>query len=258
MNYGMNLAASGVLTNLYRMDVLANNLANSGTPGFKAISPGTRERDVARVEDGLAFLPSNTALERLGAGAMLMGHRVSHAQGGVEKTDRPLDVAIEGRGFLVVQTGEGVDSEALRLTRDGRLTRNARGELVQASTGLPVLDTANKPITLTGDGPVRINRDGTISQGAGVVARLQLASVASPERLRPLGNGLFQGDNRLIASRKAADATLTQGAVESSSVDAVKTMMDITSAERAVGANLRMITLYDQLMERAVSLGRVA
>ena len=258
MSYGLNLSASGVLTNLYRMDVLANNLSNAETPGFKPISAATRERDVARVEDGLAFLPSSTMMERLGAGSMLIPNRVTQGQGALDTTNRPLDVAIQGRGYLVVQSGQGVDSEALRLTRDGRLSLDAGGRLVQASTGLSVLDIQNKPIRLAATGQVHIDDAGTITQGGQTIAKLQLTTVGSPERLQPVGNGLYRADARLMAARKPATATLSQGAVERSTVDAVRTMMDISSAERSVNSNLRMISLYDSLMERAVSLGRVA
>ena len=258
MSYGLNVSASGVLTNLYRMDVLANNLANAETVGFKPIGAATRERDVARTEDGLPFLPSDTMLERLGAGSMLVPNRVTQGQGSLDTTGRPLDLAIQGRGFFVLQSGEGADSEALRLTRDGRFSTDAKGRLVQASTGLSVLDVQNKPITLNGAADVHIDRAGTITQGGQVVAKLQLASVGAPESLRPMGNGLYRGDTRLIAARTRADGSLTQGAVERSTVDAVRTMMDLSSAERSVSSNLRMISLYDQLMERAVSMGRVA
>ncbi len=258
MSYGLNLSASGVLTNLYRMDVLANNLANAETAGFKPISAATRERDVARAEDGLPLLPSSALMERLGAGAMLVPNRATQGQGALDTTNRPLDVAIQGPGFLVVQSGQGVDSEALRLTRDGRLTTDAAGRLLQASTGLTVLDVQNKPIRLTGNGGVHIDSTGTITQGGQTVAKLQLTSVGSPERLRPVGSGLYQTDARLMAARRPANATLAQGAVEQSTVDAVRTMMDISSAAGSVNSNLRMISLYDSLMERAVSLGRVA
>ena len=90
------------------------------------------------------------------------------------------------------------------------------------------------------------------------MAKLQLTSVGSPERLRPVGSGLYQTDARLMAARRPANATLAQGAVEQSTVDAGRPMMDIPSAAGPVNSNLRMISLYDSLMERAVSLGRVA
>lgn len=69
MYYGIQLAASGALTSLYRTDVLANNLANINTAGFKPDMVYTRQRDTARVEDDLPFLPTDDLLERLGAGS---------------------------------------------------------------------------------------------------------------------------------------------------------------------------------------------
>ncbi len=258
MNYGLYLSASGALTNLHRMDALAGNLANAETTGYKPMTPATRERSAARIEDGLFSLPSSTMMERLGSGAMLMPNRLSLPQGALETTGRPLDVALQGQGFLVLQSGQGADSESLRLTRDGRLTTDSRGRLVHAGSGLPVLDTANKPITLDPGAQVRIDGSGTIRQNGAAVATLQVAAVAEPARLRPEGSGLYRADARIMAARRPAAAAVAQGSVERSAVDAVRTMLDLSSAERAVQSNLRMVSLYDQLMERAVAMGRVA
>jgi flagellar basal-body rod protein FlgG len=257
MHYGLYLAASGSLTNLHRMDVLANNLANAETPGFKPLSWSTRQRDVARVEDQLPNLPSSELLERLGGGVMLMPARVSSRQGTPETTGRPLDLAVDGPGFLVVRQGAGLDADSLRFSRDGRLSLNARGVLVQATTGLPVLDAVNNTIRLDPSQPVSIDAQGTIRQGNAAVARLQLAVPPSTDQLRPEGNGLFSVPGTAMSRRRPAEGQFIPGAFERSAVDPVRTMLNLGSAERAAGSSTRMIQYFDQLMDRAVNgLGR--
>ncbi|MGQ0628563.1 MAG: flagellar hook-basal body protein [Phycisphaerales bacterium] len=263
MNYGLYMAASGTLANLHRMDVISNNLANTETPGFKPMVASLRQREAARIEDGLTTLPSNALLERLGAGVMIMPHALSMAQGAPERTSRPLDVAVSGPGFLVVQprggAGNGESPDAVQLTRDGRLTLDKTGRLVHQATGHPVLDEANRPIEVSADEPVTISRDGAVRQGERTVAKLQVVTVENPARLRPLGNGLLGAAPTVMAKRRAVPATLIAGSYERSAVDAVRTMTELSSAERAVGATLKLIQYQDQMMDRAINgLGRVA
>jgi flagellar basal-body rod protein FlgG len=258
MNYGLYLAASGTLTSLHRMDVVANNLANSETPGFKPLVASTRQRETAQVEDRLATLPSNVLLERLGGGVMLMPTRVSLRQGNLETTNRPFDVAIEGTGFLVLRQGAGTGPESLRFSRDGRLAINPRGTLVQASTGLPVLDTTDRPITLAQNEAVSIDSSGNVSQGGRQVASIQVAEVPQTQGLRPAGNGLLTTSPAVMAKRTpATGAQLRQGTIERSAVDPLKAMLAISAAERDAGGSARLIQMFDQLMDRAVnSFGR--
>ncbi len=258
MNYGLYMAASGTLANMHRMDVLANNLANVETTGFKPTLASLRQRDAVRIEDGLPNLPSNAMLERLGAGVMMMPPRMRFEQGAPVRTSNPLDVTIEGTGFLVVQ-GEKGKSNEVRLTRDGRMTLTKGGELVLRSSGLPVLDDTNKPIQIDGDGAISIASDGQIRQGNRLVAKLQVATVSDQSRLRPTGDGLLSGPKTMLDRRQPSNATVISGALERSAVDPVKTMIDMSSAERAVGSTTRLIQMQDQMMDKAINtFGRVA
>lgn len=259
MNYGLNIAASGVLTSLYRQDVMANNLANVDTVGFKPDITAIRQRDAARTEDGLQFLPSNAMLERLGAGVLAAPNRVSLTQGSIQETGRALDLAIEGNGFFMVSEGAGGNAERYRLTRDGRMALNPKGQLVLASEGLTVLDTNERPITLSGTGVLTVDPDGTLREGGEAVARLQIVEVAGRDTLGKVGAGLFRPSAGEIASRRAASGVVRQHAVERSAVDPINAMMGVTNASNAVGSNARMIQLFDELMNRAINtFGRVA
>ncbi len=258
MNYGLQISASGALTALYRQDVLTNNLANANTVGFKPDLAAARQRDTARVEDRLFAMPSNALLERLGGGVFLERNRVQFGQGALERTGGPLDVAVRGEGFFVVRDESDATGDRLRLTRDGRFARDARGRLVTATHGHPVMDTANRPIVLNGAGPVTIDADGTVRQGPVAVAQIQLAAVTDTARLDKLGHSLFRAPTGVVAQRRQAGGTLEQGFVEASGVDEIKTMLQITAASRDVEANIGMIQQADRLMDRAINqLGRV-
>jgi flagellar basal-body rod protein FlgF len=245
------------MTALYRQDVWANNLANLDTTAFKPDVPSAYPRPAVRQEDNVSWLPSNAMLERLGAGAMLNPNRISFAQGSLKTTGQSLDIAIQGEGFFIVKD-RSTDAQPLRLTRDGRLTRNNRGELVQAASGLPVVDTRNAVITLDPRGEVTIDGDGSIKQNGRVLAQLKLVDVPNKSELRKIGNGLFEASPATIASPRQASGSVRQGTIEDSGVDEVRALLAMTSAAREVDANVDMMKAHDRMSETAIArLGRV-
>jgi flagellar basal body rod protein FlgG len=258
MNYGMYISASGALTSMHRQDVYANNLANINTVGYKPDAPQITQRHAARIEDGLMSMPSNELLERLGAGVAMLADRTSFAQGALQVTERPLDVAIEGDGFLkVMETGRD-GQQSVRLTRDGRFSRDNDGRLVLASSGAPVLDAGNNPIQLPHYGEVNIDNTGLISVDGLAVAQLALVDVPKGA-LRKIGAGLFSAPPGAIAGASAGSGRVMQGHVERAAVNEIDAMMKVTSAAKAVSANIGMISYHDRLMDQAINrFGRVA
>lgn len=261
MNYGYNLAAAGVITAMVRQDVAANNLANIETVGFKPDAAFTIPRQAARIEDRLYDLPSNRMLERLGAGVLMAPVRTIHKQGSLMRTGNALDLAIRGEGFFVLDAGTGGSPGAgrqVRLTRDGRLTLNARGELVTVAGGRAVLDQANRPITLAAGAPVDIDGDGTIRQGGVEVARIRIAVVPNKQQLRKIGENLYSASSMALSSRGDHAGDIVQGHVEQSAADPISAMMAVTNAAGAVAAATRVMSVHDELTGRMVStLGRV-
>ncbi|MDX2130484.1 MAG: flagellar hook basal-body protein [Planctomycetota bacterium] len=256
MSYGLQISASGVFTALYRQDVFANNLANMDTPGFKVDIPSTRPRDAVREEDGVWHLPSDRLLERLGAGAMLNPNRVSFAQGRLRTTGNALDLGIEGEGFFVVRDQSAGDAQ--RLTRDGRMTRNAQGLLVLASSGQAVLGEDGSPIALPA-GTLTVGADGSLRVNGATFAKLKLVEIERTGELRKLGQGLFEVEPRELAAAKPAGGTVRQHAYEESGVDEVTTLLAMTSASREVETNTWMMREHDRMLDRAINgLGRVA
>jgi flagellar basal body rod protein FlgG len=252
MNYGLYISTSGMLTSMTRMDVASNNLANVTTDGFKADMISVRQRDVARVEDGLFHMDSNALLERLGAGVMPSQTRVDMEQGSIRMTDNPLDLAIEGEGLIGIASGAGEDGE--RFTRNGRLTISDSGELVLAANGRAVEREGGGTIRVDPSLEVEILSNGAVVQGGTEVGRLRFVSVQ--------GGVVKEGDNLLKALGEAvtepAAGRIQQGAVEQSGVSAIDAIMAVTGAGKSAQANAKMIGYFDETMNQAIgTLGRV-
>ncbi len=252
MHQGMYIAASGALNNLYRQDVAANNLANLSTPGFKPDSVLVRQRAAARIEGGLGNLSSNELLESLGAGVMGLRTHTSFGQGALAQTGSPLDLALQGDGFFVVQASSDESGDTHRLTRDGRFTLSSEGVLV-TQNGMPVLDDSNDPIKLKQNLTITIEGDGTIRQGGAEVARLAVLDIADPQRLRKVGASLFAAPNDVLDRAPTSTAVVRQGTIEQSSVDPIAAIMAVSSAGKAAESNIGMISRYDALMDRAIN-----
>lgn len=259
MNYGLYLSASGVLTNTYRQDVFANNLANVNTVGFKPDLPTVAQRQPEAQEDLTAFGTANDLLDRLGGGVLAGQQRTSFAAGPVEQTGRALDAALtDSTSFFAVEQNDPQTGEAsVRLTRDGRFSINAQGFLVNA-TGQRILGLGDQPIALAPNALTTILPDGRIQQDGADVGALQIATVNNPDTLQKAGANLFAftGNDPRSAT---ANPSLRPGAIESSGTNAIATMMQIMATTKAATGNAKLIEYHDTLMDRAINtLGRVA
>lgn len=255
----MQIAAMGAMTSMARQDILTNNLANLNTAGFKPAQAFTMLRDAARVEDGLSSLPSDKMLERLGGGVHLAPVRFRYQQGPIERSSNPFDVAIEGDGFFVVRAGGETAGEELRLSRDGRLTRNDAGELVRVADGLPVLDGAGRTIRIPDAESIVIDRDGVIRANGEPVGRLELVDVPDRMQLTPEEGGLLRPTAEAWSNRVEGTGGVRQFAVEGSAVNEFTALMEMTGAGRSAQANLGMIGYHDQLLNSAINrFGRLS
>ncbi len=253
MNYGLYLAASGVLTNMRRQEVLTNNLANLTTTGFKPDQVFSRQRLPERLESG-APTDAKLLLERLGGTTTLNPTRLIMRQGTLAQTGNSLDVAVEGDGFFVVRSAD----RQTHLTRDGRFEINANGELVMSTTGMQVLDDRNRPIVLDRSLRADIGRNGEVQQGGKVVATIQVASAQNPDTLVKVGSNLIRSADGQL-SLQPADGRLRQGSIESSAVDPISTLNDLVGAAKSASANIKMMQYHDHIIGQAINtLGRVA
>jgi len=259
MNYGMYLSAAGALTNIHRLDVTANNLANANTNGFKPDVVLTRARLPERLENPQHMDAGKHMLENLGGGLFVEDTSVRLRQGSMQVTGDDLDLAVEGDGFFVVSDPRAGTTDKLALTRDGRLTLDRGGMLVTASSGKAVLDTQGQPIRLSGAGKITILRDGNLLQDGQRIATINLVEPGPNTKLYKTGENLFRFSKDDLAAAREASGSILQGAVESSAVDPVMELNRLISASKAVQGNLKMMQYHDQIMGQAINtFGRVA
>jgi len=246
MIYGLYQSAAGMMVNEYRQDVLANNIANGETVGFKREIASFAER-LRASEAGRRSGPTNDLMEALSGGVWLARTDTDFGEGAFVRTDAPLDVAIAGPGFLRV----GANGQEY-LTRDGRMAMNADGWLVSAADGALILGQAGQPVRLNPRGePPSIDEDGRISQGNVTVNRLGLVDVDDYHKLRKAGAGRFVlGDARLTGSA----ARLESGFIESSGVEPIQELVTMIGAARAYQLNAQMLTLQDQTAGRLINV----
>jgi len=244
MTRGVYTAAAGMLASQAAQDAIAQNLANAGTTGYK--------EDIPRFESfqealAMRLSPADQAsIGTLGSGVGLKDETTNFADGGMQKSGNPLDVALTGDAALVVQTPQG-----LRLTRDGSLSMDARGTLVQTNGSLPVLGDTNQTIHIPAKAKdIVIGPRGEITADGIRIGRLRLASLAASDRPVKMGDNLF----RVAALRPAsASASVRQGFLEASNVNVVKEMVSMISIMRAYETNQKMMQAEDDATGKSVN-----
>ncbi len=259
MNYGLYLSASGVLTNLYRQDVFANNLANVHTVGFKPDVATVHQRDPESIEDRTGFEFRNDLLDRLGGGVLGGPQHVDLTPGQLRQTGRELDAALEDRNafFAVSVQSPRTGASETQLTRDGRFDVSD-GFLVTSAGGYRVLDAQNQPIELDGEVPAQITESGGLIQRGAEVAQLHVVSVSDPKRLIKQGGNRFKLDGPDSLRQTLESPHVRPGFVESSGVDPIRALMRVIEATKTATGNGNLIRYHDLLMDRAVNvLGRV-
>jgi len=259
MNYGLYLSAAGAMSNMHKLDVYANNLANIETTGFKPNTVNFKQRLPERLEDMHPGVDPQFMLERLGGNIFVNESTVDLTQGNLQSTGNDLDLAIQGEGFFVLRNQNAAGDQAVRLTRDGRLTVNAQGQLINATSSMPLLDVNNQPIQLNPNEKAVVKSDGSIEQSGSVIGQLQIAGVDEPHSLRKVGDSMFEPSERQAQSMRPAEGMVRQGFVESSGVNPMKTLSTLIAASKSAAGNAQMMQYHDHLMGQTVNtFGRVA
>lgn len=251
MVYGLWHSAAGLQAQQYRQAVITNNLANSDTPGFKPDRVAFTDR-LSAARNGGPLGASHSTLDPLTGGIFALPVYTDFSNGSFEPTNNPLDVAIDGGGFLTIQTADG-----LRYTRDGRMTHDTDGTLIHVASGGPVLDTAGNPIGLNPGTAkdVSIDRRGRIIQDGNEIAQLGIVDFDDRSKLQKEGTNLFSGDQ---ARRIAAGGAVRQKMIENSLAEPTMTLVDMIAATRAYEINASMLAMQDDTLGRAVNeLGRL-
>ena len=220
-----------------RMDVTANNLANIATSGFKADEVMFEEVDDTNAE--AEDQPNDIRFVRDTG----MIHEMS--QGPIAMTGNPLDVALQGDGFIMVQ---GENGQTL-YTRDGAFSLTGEGRLV-TSDGHAVLSSGGAPIVLDpqGESPT-IGRDGAIRVAGVEAGRIGVASVAAPGALSKVGDNLWDAQGQAAGEFQGV---VLQGAIEGSNVRPVLELTRLIEISRAYQSAARIVSEADALRQRAI------
>ncbi len=253
-------AATGMEAQQLKMDVIANNLANASTTGYKKqraefedlLSETMQSAGAADPRGGTAPAPL-----QVGLGVRTGSTSRSYTQGDMLHTSGSLDVAIQGDGFLRVQLPNGDNAYTragnLRLDSTGRLvTQN--GELIDPPIQVPPEATQ---VAIGADGVVTAQVAGrTEAQNLG---SLELATFTNVNGLHSLGNNLFtatpaSGNAQIGKPGQQGLGTLLQGYLENANVKAVEEMIDMISAQRAYELNSKVIQTADQMLQRLTSI----
>ncbi|MHC4361743.1 MAG: flagellar basal-body rod protein FlgG [Planctomycetota bacterium] len=237
-------AATGMTAQQMMVDVIANNLANINTTGFKRSQINFQDLLYVSLEEPgtevTSGIISPSGLE-IGSGVRAASTIKVHTPGELQNTTRPLDIAITGEGFLQVSMPDGT----LRYTRDGSLQTNANGELVTTSGYLiePAISVPTDAVSISieKDGGVNVT---DISGTQSVAGNIELARFPNPSGLAS------EGDN-LLAETLASGTPIQSGFLEKANVQMVAELVSLITAQRAYETNSRAIKAGDDMLRTA-------
>ncbi len=239
---GMYAAAAGMAAQQQQLDAIGNDLANSSTTGYKSERVGFRDLLYNQIDQA-----GTTTTAGAGAAAEVIGR--SQAQGAIQSTGDPLDLAIEGSGFFTVKRSDG----SVGLTRSGAFQPDAQGRLTTAEG-----DPLEPPITLPkGVSPsdVSIASDGTVTGPKGLaLGKITLVSVASPDHLLADGGSVFSATAASGAAQPVSGGAIHQGGLEASNVDVGTEMVQMINTQRSYQLESSAIQTENQMMSIANQL----
>lgn len=255
-------AATGMIAQQLNLDVIANNLANVNTNGFKKSKADFQDLMYQIVEEpGTTNGQQGTSPTgiQVGLGVRTAAVGKDHAQGDFESTSKPLDIAIEGDGFFQIQKLNGdlvyTRSGAFKLDESGILV-TADGFQLQPAITIPQNATG---ITISTDGNVTITEPGVATPTN--VGQIQVARFPNAPGLRAIGRNLFEetessGSVILGVPGENGLGTLAQGFLEGSNVSVVEEIVKMVVGQRAYEANSKVVQTADQLLSNAINVKR--
>jgi len=255
MNLALWAAKTGLDAQNTQMAVIANNLANSNTTGFKADRAAFQDLMYQNVQQVGAQSTQNTQYSTglsLGTGVKIAATEKNYAQGSVLQTGGTLDMSVTGIGFFQITMPDGT----LAYTRDGSFSMDSQGNVVTAS-GFPISPAITVPISAQA---VTIGNDGTVSvttAGAAkptTVGQIQLANFINVAGLQPTGNNLLiesgsSGAPQVGTPGTNGLGTLQQGSLETSNVNTVTELVNMITCQRAYEMNSKAISTTDQMLQ---------
>lgn len=223
----------------HQMDVIANNLANMTTPGFKSERATFAEQlQSVTADEELSFVQNRAVLRDPSPGVL-------------ERTGNPLDVAINGKGYFTVQTPQGI-----KYTRDGSWQLDAEGTIV-TTDGFPILSDSDQPIVLGDDqlGAIVIGRDGSISTSKGsTLGRLKVVMFEDDRALRSDSGNLLTSDGTEAIPKPVENPQISQGMIENSNVVPITEMTNMIDISRGYQSIQKMLETEHELQRKAIQV----
>lgn len=250
MNYGMYLSATGALVEQARQDVIANNIANANTIGFKSDHAAFSERLTESMERNDFRFDINPVLERIGGGLFLDEIAFDQENGAYTRSaENPFHLALQGDGFFAVS-----DGESTYYTRAGNFQRGPDGSLLTADGNYRVLNSNHEPIRIEeGTSNIRVDVRGVIMVGDVATDQIQVIGKLDPSSYEKAGDNLFKARKGVVPA-PTPDTRVRQHLLEESSVNAVREMTRLISSYRSYEANLRMLKVQDDTLNKTVNL----
>jgi flagellar basal-body rod protein FlgF len=237
MDNSLLVSLSQQLAAYQSMDVIANNIANVSTPGYRREEPTFHEY-VAHLR------PSETQKGMQSLSFVEQTGTIRHmAQGALESTSAPFDLAINGKGYFVVQTPGGE-----RYTRNGHFTLDADGQIVNED-GYPLQGEGGAITIAADDGDIHVGTDGVVSGRNGQIAKLRVAGFNREAEMTKEGASLYATSE---TPTTPADFKISQGALESSNVQPVVEISHMIEIMRAYQATATMTQSHEDLLRQAI------
>jgi flagellar basal-body rod protein FlgG len=254
MNLALWSAKTGLDAQNTQMAIIANNLANANTTGYKSQRAAFQDLMYQNVRQVGAQSTQNTQYSTgltLGTGVRIVATEANYAQGSSTTTNNPLDLQISGRGFFQITLPDG----SLAYTRDGSFTLDNQGNVVTAS-GYPIqpaiaIPVGTQSVTVGNDGAVTaVSASGKTTQ----IGQVQLADFINEQGLQNIGNNLViesaaSGSPQTGTAGANGLGTIQQGSLETSNVNTVTELVNMIECQRAYEMNSKAITTTDQMLE---------
>lgn len=258
---GLYTAWTGMTNEQKRLDVIANNMANASTTGYKKQGVTSQSFDdelTLRIHDNNSYTTVNRRIGNMNLGVKIGETYHDFSQGSLRETGGIYDLALSGDGFFTIQTTNKQGVTSTKYTRDGSFTVNTDGYLV-TKDGDYVLDTNGARIQIPGAqtaSNIAFDQKGNVIVNGQTVATLGIASFANPQALLLYGENLYEATE--AAGLQASTATVNQGYLEMSNTNVISEMVDMITITRAYEAGQKMIQTVDNTLQKAVNeIGRV-
>ena len=254
---GLYTSALGMTTQMQRMDVVSNNLANVNTTAFKrdAVAAQSFSDKLAhRIDDPavqgvLRLFGNRAAIGLTGQGVFIDEVFTNFESGGFRHTNGPLDLAIAGPGFFAVTVSNADGSVQEKLSRAGSFTLASDGTLITMN-GSRVQGSGGGNIVIP-NGAITIDERGRVFSNEEYVDTIRMLNVGNPESLRKTRGSYW--DVTPETEMVAFTGRILQGYLENSNVSAVREMVELIALSRAYEANSRMVQIHDETLGRAVN-----